>query len=290
MVAEDVEGKDKEEGNDEDGEGEGKYSGKEGSDEENENEDEDAIEELLLRDEPRSPGAQSQMSGTTAFSAATSHAVQDVTELDALAAENLPHLFAASRAIVKVLVPEAVSTEGVITTVRDLHIAGSRRARRLKDSEDKFQIPRQYYGSKDNYIKVPFIVRSLMGSKDPPEEDSRPDAILYAANLAVLLKDFYVVEKESRKARLLLMDLDSTLQFPEPFLASFDDRARFGVSSLQGVSFEIMLEIRTQFTVASLHHEGDKDEFSPQSILIDAFYDHPPEGDWEPSNIHRVIE
>jgi hypothetical protein len=242
----------------------------------------------------QSPGANSQMSGTTAFSADPSLAGPEMEKLDSMAVENLPDLFQASRKILDLLAPQNFSPGRVEATVKDLLIPGSRLATKLKFNEDKFNLLRKLYEPElepgQRYIKVRYIVRSLLGTPNPLEEDFRPDEILYAANLATLVKECLVIEKESEKARRLLMDLDSPpFRFPEPFLESFDHEVAFGKSSLVEESFDLMLDIRTQFIIAALRHQRDDDNFVPEELLIAGLYDEPAERDPELDFFQNVV-
>lgn len=244
--------------------------------EENEDdEDGEADEEAAQAQRSHSLGAMSQMSGTTAissFSARTSHSQGEIVALDPMVAEILPDLWSTSSSIVNLLAPIDASEDQVESIVRELKVSGSRLAKSLRYYEEKFGISRQHYGN-ENYIKTTLIFRRLLGSAEPDEGDFRPDAIIHSANIATLVKDFLVIEKESQSTRSILMGLDS--YFPEAFVTKFDNEIRFGNSLLQDESFDLALDIRTQFTIVALGFQKEQERWDPDQILAATFYDPP---------------
>lgn len=227
----------------------------------------------------RSPSSASQMSGTTAFSAATSHSVREVASIEPMAAEKLPELFTTSWKILELLAPRDASRKVVESIIRDLRTLGSRRAKRLKIEEDSFKVVRELYGS-DTYIQMRFIFLRLLGNQNPKNGPFRPDAIIHTANIATMVKELLVIQKESPRRRHVLMDLD---RFPEPFLGAFDDKEKFERT------FEMALDIRTQFTIAALSHAKEQEDFDPDKLLTSQFFDEPAERDMELDFVEDVL-
>jgi hypothetical protein len=216
------------------------------------------------------------MSGTTAISLGTTHSAGEVAALDPLVAEYLPELFTSSCRILDLLAPTdgtKAAHSDTESIVRDLRVLGSRRARRLKHDEDKFRITRDSYGTAELYIKPKFILRKLLGTDDPGDENFRPDSILHTANLATLIKEFLVIQKESPSTSDTLWNLDK--HFPEAFVGKFDGKAEFGHSALLEESFDLGLEVRTQFTIVQLEIQKDQENWDPEKILTANFYEHP---------------
>lgn len=242
--------------------------------------DDDSIEDLPSGVQHlRSPSSASQMSGTTAFSAATSHSVREVANIEPMAAEKLPELFATSWKILELLAPQNASRKDVESIIRDLRTLGSKRAKRLKIEEDSFKVVRELYGS-DTYIQKRFIFLRLLGNQNPENGPFRPDAIIHTANIAIMVKELLVIQKESPRRRHVLMDLD---RFPEPFLGVFDDQARFEEA------FEMALDIRTQFTIAALSHAKEQEDFDPDELLTPQFFDEPAERTVELDLIEDIL-
>ncbi|KAH8776962.1 hypothetical protein BGZ57DRAFT_854360 [Hyaloscypha finlandica] len=185
-------------------------------DEEEEEEDDDEAHQGTRRAQrSHSPGGMSQISGTTAissFSARTSHSQGEIVGLDPMVAEMLPDLWNDSYRIMTLLAPADASEEQVESIVRELKVSGSRLAKRLRQNEKRFALTREYYGN-EPYIKTALIFQRLLGSPNPAEASSRPDAIIQIANLATLVKDFLVMERESQSSQSILGGLDS--YFPQ---------------------------------------------------------------------------
>lgn len=213
------------------------------------------------------------MSGTTAIttaSAVTSHSVSEIKQLDPDLVEKLPDLYNISRQILGLLAPDDISQNKIEVIIKDLKLPGSQIARRHRYQEDMFQVARNFFGT-DGYIKTSFILRKLLDGEEPGEGDFRPDAVIYTANIATLVKTFLVVEQESQKSRNLLMNLD--MRFPGSFVRKYDATAMYGDSALVGDSFKFALEIRTQFTIVSLKSSKDDDDWNPEEILARIFYE-----------------
>lgn len=213
------------------------------------------------------------MSGTTfAFSVKSTHSAQELADLDPMMVENLPDLFANSRKILNLLAPVDASEETVESIIRELKVLGSHRAKRLRNFEAKFATDRENFGS-DHFIRAAFILRKLLGGSDPEEVNSRPDAILHTANLATVIKDFLVTQKESQAMHEKLTTLD--MYFPEAFITKFvkpGERAEFGKSDLLDDTFVMAKEIRTQFTIVNLSHHKESQNWDPEQILAQTWY------------------
>jgi hypothetical protein len=247
--------------------------------EDDEEEEEDGKEEQDAAQPHRahSPGGMSQISGTTAissFSARTSHSQGEIGSLDPMVAEMLPDLWNDSYRIMNLLAPADAHEEQVESIVKELKVSGSRLAKSLRQSERRFALTREYYGN-EPYIKTTLIFQRFLGTPNPAEVSSRPDAIIHTANLATLVKDFLVMEKESQSSQSILGGLDS--YFPQVFVAKFEDNIVAGNSRLLEESFELALDIRTQLTIIALGFQKEQESWDPEQILLDSFYDAPPQ-------------
>jgi hypothetical protein len=223
---------------------------------------------------PRSPGGMSQMSGTTAItsaSAQTSHTTAELADLDVtMIVEVLPDLYYSSLQILS-LAPSKATVESVASLVRELKVPGSANAKRLMRHEQKFILDREYFGS-DAYIRPAFILQKMFGSQEVEYGMLRPDAILHAGNLAAFIKDLLVMQKEGLSTYQFLSNLDTW--FPESFISQFGDVISFGSSTLLEESFEMALEIRTQYTIVALiYQNAGEGDWDPDQILTELFFD-----------------
>jgi hypothetical protein len=215
------------------------------------------------------------MSGTTAISGQTSHTTAEVARLDTtLVIEVLPDLLTSSFKLLALLAPINASEELVEDTVRELKVPGSELAKRLKIREDRFALDKEKFGT-DEYIRTSFVLQKLFGSQ-LELGGPRPDAILQAANLATLVKDLLVSPKESPSTFNFFSNLDTW--FPQSFVTQFEDNVSFGNSRMLDKSFDMALEIRTQYTIiALLYHKGSEQEWHPDEVLTELFLDPPTE-------------
>jgi hypothetical protein len=240
--------------------------------EEEEDQDTNKAERAQSSQRSQSPDAMSQMSGMSGTTAITSHSAAAVAELDPMMAEILPELLESSVRIMDLLAPAGITDKIVDNVVKELKTPGSRKSKRLRFEEDKFKLSRDHYG-KDDYIISSYVLRRLLGD-DPGEGPFRPDAILHAANLATLVKEFTVTPKESESMISRLTILDT--YFPEPFVYKFDDDLQYGSSTLLDQAFDLGLDIRTHWSISNLYQSRGQDRAKLEEVLAEDFY-HPPE-------------
>lgn len=226
----------------------------------------------------QSLGGMSAMSGTTAItsqSVRTSHSAVAVAELDPVMAEILPELLETSVHILDLLAPADTTHDMVDAIAKELKTPGSARAKKLRLREDTFKPKRELYG-KDPYIVSDYVLRRLLGDSIT-EGTFRPDAILYAANLANLVKSFFTTPKESQAVNALLSDLD--VSFPSPFVSKFNDDMQYGSSMLFDETFALGLDIRTQWTIHSLHGARGQAMAALEEIVVKDYFFEPAERD-----------
>ena len=218
----------------------------------------------------QSPGAMSQFSGTTAMTAVTTRSEAAQAEFDPHLAEDLPELYGFSRKITTVLAPPNSSLETVTRTIKQLRVFGSREAERLRSAEVSFNVMYPRFVSKGNsYIRTNEVITKFLG-KGYADGDFRPDAILQLANIAAMLKEYLVTERESQAMRDLQFVLDRW--FPEAFVTSFGKVSRYGTSTLSVESFELALDIRTQYAISELLHGKESRDWDPEMIVTEIFF------------------
>lgn len=216
-----------------------------------------------------SPGAASEMSGTTAF---TSRSQSQLAHIDSNVIDILPDLYRTSDALLDLLIPANVTAKNIDRITKNLMAPGSRLANELKFSEAEFTAARQNFGTEE-YVDNGYILRSLFGSEAPGEDFARPDPVNYLANLATLVKNFLVSQEASPKTLTMLETLDKW--FPKAFALDFNKHLTFGGTTLLKESFDIGLEIRTQLLIRELGERKDDDAFSPRILLASVFYNLP---------------
>ena len=233
-------------------------------------EDDDPIENIEIQNHgPQSPGAMSQMSGTTAI---TSYSAQEIAKLDPIMAEILPELLESASRIMDLLAPEnAIETvEQVDTIVKDLKIPGSRRGKHLKLHEQRFKATKSYYGT-DTYIRTSFVLRKLLGTDDLELGTFRPDPVIQAANLATLLGELVVLHKGETKALSILQGVCS--MFPEAFIGRYIEEVNLGDNDLIDENFDMALDLYTQSAIENLSRMAEDGlSLTPDQALADVFY------------------
>ncbi|KAG9241678.1 hypothetical protein BJ878DRAFT_545002 [Calycina marina] len=217
---------------------------------------------------------ESLYSGTTAVTTHSQEQLEAMSPADMI--DNLSGLYDASCGVMNLLAPEKFSTPRVGDVLgdvqrglQDLKIPGSKLSKKFKKREDTFTEFRQHYGSTE-FIQLQMTWRKLFKTDSPHVGVFRPDAILYAANVATAIKDITSKSNQSVSTPVHLRSLEA--KFPESFLSSFDKEYSMGKSTLLEQSFELALDIRTQAVIADLLHSNEKPAYNPDSILASTFY------------------
>jgi len=247
-------------------------SPEDGREEDNEGNNEQAAKWALTETSPR----ESQYSGTTAY---TSHSQEQLRDMDpSLIVDHLPELFSTACGLLDLVAPKKVVTEDrgsvlehVESVLKDLKVPGSRRSQNLKRKEGLFHTNREHYGATE-FIDLQLTLRKLFNTPTPSDSDIRPDAILYAANLAIAVKDMLVKPKENQSTHIHLRGLEA--KFPQAFVSTFSKGKDVGRSKLVDKTFELALDILTQAVIADLSHPHEDDDmaFEPDNILAGSFY------------------
>ncbi|EHK97451.1 hypothetical protein M7I_6788 [Glarea lozoyensis 74030] len=86
-----------------------------------------------------------------------------------------------------------------------------------------------------------------------------------------MVKDFLVNDRESQTMRDLQFFLNRW--FPEAFVTSFGAFSKFGSSTLLDESFDLALNVRTQYAISELLYAKESDEWDPELIVSEVFYD-----------------
>ncbi|KAL3426069.1 hypothetical protein PVAG01_02860 [Phlyctema vagabunda] len=205
-------------------------------------------------------------------------AAEEIDSLDtSMIVDLLPDLLQSARQVMQLLVPTTVTQERVQATRTALLFPGSTQGQKLKLIEDIFQRTAGSYTTVDipttpfPFLETSSIMTKLFGSKGPGLNTSRPDAIIYAANLAFLTKGVFVLKPEREDAYRDLQLIEDV--FPTAFLSEFSSNAHFGSSALRKDSFQFGLELRTQIAIAVLQQWRESPDFDPSKLLSEIFYE-----------------
>jgi len=218
----------------------------------------------------RSPGAMSNLSGTTAL---TTQSEQKMADLDTgMIVELIPDICREAFQLLDLLAPSKASPEFVETVIRELQVPGSGRGKRLRLRERTFDSTKENYGG-ELLIDPALILRKLFNDLEPGTGDFRPDVILHAANIAAFVKELLVAQRDNPSTMYLLQRVDDV--FPTPFLSGFEVDPKFGSSALLEPTFKLALDLRTQTSIAIFKVYRDEMNFDPDELLAALFYEPP---------------
>jgi hypothetical protein len=218
----------------------------------------------------QSPGAMSNLSGTTAL---TSQSEQKMADLDTgMIVELIPDLCREAFQLLDLLAPSKASPEFVETVIKELQVPGSGRGKRLRLRERTFDSTKENYGG-ELLIDPALILRKLFSDMEPSTGDFRPDVILHAANIAAFVKELLVAQRDNPSTMYLLQRVDDV--FPTPFLSGFEVDPKFGSSALLEHTFKLALDLRTQISIAIFKVYRDEINFDPDELLAALFYEPP---------------
>jgi hypothetical protein len=222
----------------------------------------------------QSPGAMSNLSGTTAL---TTQSVQKMADLDTgMIVEVIPDLSREAHRLLDLLAPANASPDDIDSLVKELQVPGSGRGKRLRHRERTFDSTKENYTS-ELFINPQLILHKLFNDEQAEVGNFRPDPILFAANVAILIKELLVAQRDNPNTMELLQSLDE--RFPSPFLSLFETEPRFGSSALRHATSDLALEIRTQTIIAILKAYRDEANYDPDQLLAQIFLEPPEQRD-----------
>lgn len=232
----------------------------------------------------QSPGGMSNLSGTTAR---TSQSEQKMADLDAgMIMELIPDLFREAFQLLDLLIPQKASPELVGAIIKELQVPGSGRGKRLRHRERTFDSTRENYGS-DLFISPTLILGKLFGNEEPEPGDFRPDVILHAANIAVLVKELLVAQRDNPNTMDLLQYIYDAL--PTCFLSGFEAEPKLGTSALFEPTVKLALDLRTQTSIALFKVYRDETNIDRDEVLAALFYEPPAQRDESLSRYEDII-
>ncbi|OCK86289.1 hypothetical protein K432DRAFT_341654 [Lepidopterella palustris CBS 459.81] len=224
----------------------------------------------------RSPGALSNISGTTAFSSLSTAEAKDLDP--DMIIESLEELYQNAEKFLHLVAPGQARQRDLQNIVKDLRIPESKTSTRFKFLDDIFNKYLELYRSNDHqYIREQVVLRTLFGANRNPEAlPGKIAQVLHKANLVVLARQIITSEREQESTWKAIRELDSN--FSTWFLSSFSDLntqpANFAPASSAQLkdTFNLALEIRTQLAILLLLRAQEKPDYDPMSELSQVFF------------------
>ncbi|KAI4921768.1 hypothetical protein J4E90_000195 [Alternaria incomplexa] len=239
--------------------------------------EEDEVPGTPARTEPdvtfRSPGAASEMSGTTAI---TSFSMIEAEFLEPrYIVKHLRKLCEATEDFLEHIAPNHAAIEDDLQNIQEMRKPGSVYSKDYQDFEDELNTQLKHYkGEEHSYIHIRAIHRALFGtSEDVTASQSGLDLILYLTNLLVLAKQIMHSDRDDKSMWDVLRQLD--ISFPTQFMQSLDPDAQqsaAGESALYDQTFELALELRTQLAILVLQKSTDNPSFDPTETMEEVFF------------------
>lgn len=242
----------------------------------NERNHQSALPAEPLDNTQRSPGAFSNVSGTTAVTSFSAADAADLDQDDLL--HYLPILHREAEGILNIVAPDQAPEASLLAIIDDIRRPGAKIVKTLNKRETSFAFPLDVFGGQDS-VRPEIILKSLFPTRSVHHlepERWRPDEVLYKANLALLARDIInLKERESPEAWNVIRRLDST--FPTPFLNSLlrsdSEASTFGSSNLLEDTFNLALEVRTQLAIMLPFMAPDATSFNIDDKLIEVFFE-----------------
>ncbi|KAL1968088.1 hypothetical protein VTN77DRAFT_2218 [Rasamsonia byssochlamydoides] len=224
---------------------------------------------------PESP-EEHNISGTTIL---PGDSEPDAGDLDpVMMIEALPDLQRAAAAVMEFFAPSSSSPGSIIEMAKRLQNPRSTESRRLERLRSNFSTEAKYFGNQ-TYIEVEQVARVLPSVDIPPAPGSsrvkswHADGILFKSNCARLALE--VLHRPSFTASVESAIYDLEGKFPAPFLNGLVRESEIdtaGKSSLRRSTFDLALEIRTQFLKVNLETHKMDDNFDPTALLNHVFF------------------
>jgi hypothetical protein len=220
----------------------------------------------------RSPGAASEMSGTTAIS---SFSMVEADLMDPkYIMKHLRKLCDASQEFLEHIAPDDGTIVDDQQNIREIQKPDSDFSEDYRDFNDELNVHLKHYKTEgNNYIHVRAINRALFGpSHDVSAAQSGLDLILYLTNLLVFGKQMIPSHRNEKEMWTILRHLDNV--FPSPFMLSLISNGtptNAGESALLDETFQLALDLRTQLAILVLERSSSESDFDPDTELSDVF-------------------
>jgi hypothetical protein len=221
----------------------------------------------------RSPGAASEMSGTTAI---TSFSMVEAEFLEPkYILKHMRKLYDSAREFLDHLAPDNGSLTDDLHHIHEIQKPDSDFTEEYRDFNDELNVHLKHYKSEEHsYIHVRAIHRVLFdGNRDVAAAQSGIDLILYMANLLICAKQMIHSDRNEKEIWDALRQLDNS--FPSQFMCSLEAGNKIttaGESALLRDTFDLALDLRTQLAILVLERSAVDSEFNPDEVIREVFF------------------
>lgn len=220
---------------------------------------------------PESPGnfeGHSNISGTTVLPQDSSSEDEPIILVD-----ELPDLQSAANRLLDLFVSNASDPRNILDSVKRITNPTNTDSKRLKRAAKKLVGIMSRFSSQ-GFIDVAQMKEMIPSVRRPgAAQPWSPLPILHKANCARLALDVLLASIGTQSPRQAVERLER--HFPTPFLDSIvnSQPKPAGASTAKKQTFELALEIRTQYFLMELERRQNEKDFDPRSILKGVFYE-----------------
>ncbi|KAE8407791.1 hypothetical protein BDV37DRAFT_240083 [Aspergillus pseudonomiae] len=199
---------------------------------------------------------------------------QDDNDLDPeLMLESLPGLERSAKDVLDFLVPSSADLKSIVNMAKRLSDPRNTQSKRLTLRKAALKNQPGWFEGK-TYIDVTRANESLSShlTKDGVELNWSAEPILHRANCARFSLEVLLASGNSNAFKKAIRDVESL--FPLPFMRDLVTCRgdAVGESALVKDTFQLALEIRTQFLIMQLENHQHEHAFDPNFILEDGFF------------------
>jgi hypothetical protein len=220
----------------------------------------------------RSPGAASEMSGTTAISSFSMIEAEFLEPKYIL--KHMRKLCDSSREFLDHLAPQNGNIDDDLRNIHEMQKPDSDFTEEYRDFNDELNVHLKHYKSEEHsYIHVRAIHRALFdGNRDTVATQTGIDLILYLANLLIFAKQMIHSDRTEKGIWDALRQLDNV--FPSQFMRSLEPEIKptiAGESTMLQETFELALELRTQLAILVIERSAFDNSLNPDEVLREVF-------------------
>jgi hypothetical protein len=220
----------------------------------------------------RSPGAVSEMSGTTAI---TSFSMVEAEFLEPrFILKHLRKLCESAEEFLEHIAPDNAGIKEDMLNMQEIQKPDSDYTEEYRDYDVELNVHLKHFKSEEHsYIHIRALHRALFGiNGNEAASQSGLDLILYLTNLLVFAKNMIHSDRNAKESWDVLRQLDNT--FPGQFMTSLcsGNPASAVESALIKDTFQLALELRTQLTILVLDKSAGNDGFDPNEIVNEIFF------------------
>ncbi|KAF1947641.1 hypothetical protein EJ02DRAFT_333292 [Clathrospora elynae] len=221
----------------------------------------------------RSPGAASEMSGTTAISSFSMVEAEFLEPKYIL--KHLRKLCDSAEEFLEHLAPENGGRPEDLRHILEIQQPDSDYTDEYRDFDIELNVHLKHFKSEEqSYVHVRALHRALFGANSDAAAQSGLDLILYLTNLLVFAKQMIHSDRDAKDTWNVLRQLDNT--FPGHFMPSLTFGAKptnTGASALLKDTFDLALELRTQLAILVLERSpADSIGFNPDDVVSEIFF------------------